>query len=264
MEGWIKLHRQIMEWEWYDDANVFKIFIHFLLKANHEDRVWRGVLVRRGQFISSYGKLALETNTPEQTLRTAISKLKKGGELTHKSTNKYGLFEINNYDKYQDTNTLANTLVNSQLTNKPHSRATSTNNKQELKEIKKKENNTLAIASFSIFWNNYPKKVSKEAALKAWKKINPTEDLIAKINAALDRQRAKWDNPKFIPHASTWLNGKRWEDETITTSPAEAKQIVINGSGKELCLPTKIFRELQTECRIEERDGKFYIVESTI
>ena len=42
MEGWIKLHRQILDWEWYDDINVKVLFLHLLLTANYEDKKWQG------------------------------------------------------------------------------------------------------------------------------------------------------------------------------------------------------------------------------
>ena len=38
MSGWIKIHRQILEWEWYSDTNTFRVFLHLLLKANHKEK----------------------------------------------------------------------------------------------------------------------------------------------------------------------------------------------------------------------------------
>lgn len=70
---------------------------------------------------------------------------------------------------------------------------------------------------FSRFWKLYPRKVGKDKAEKAWAKIKVSQALFDKIVAALakHRQLPGWtkDNGQFIPHASTWLNGKRWEDE---------------------------------------------------
>lgn len=70
---------------------------------------------------------------------------------------------------------------------------------------------------FAQFWNEYPKKVAKKDAERAWSKI-PLDDLLFKrIMAGLDRARASpnWikDKGQYIPHPATWLNGKRWEDE---------------------------------------------------
>jgi hypothetical protein len=65
--------------------------------------------------------------------------------------------------------------------------------------------------AFAKFWEAYPRKVAKGAALKAW----PGDDMLPAILAALE-----WQAPEFrsrpadkVPHAGTWLNGKRWEDE---------------------------------------------------
>ncbi|HCF2189380.1 TPA: HNH endonuclease [Pseudomonas aeruginosa] len=70
---------------------------------------------------------------------------------------------------------------------------------------------------FSRFWKLYPRKVGKDKAEKAWAKLKLTADLFDTIVSALakHRQLPSWtkDNGQFIPHASTWLNGKRWEDE---------------------------------------------------
>ena len=52
MEGWIKLHRKILDWEWYDDINTKVLFLHLLLTANHEEQKWRGKIIERGQLIT--------------------------------------------------------------------------------------------------------------------------------------------------------------------------------------------------------------------
>lgn len=44
-EGWICLHRKILKWEWYQDTNTFRVFIHLLLNANWEDTKYMGMLL---------------------------------------------------------------------------------------------------------------------------------------------------------------------------------------------------------------------------
>jgi len=67
---------------------------------------------------------------------------------------------------------------------------------------------------FSNFWDAYPRKVGKANAEKVWKKYQPP---LAEVLAAIEAQKQsdQWsrDGGKFIPHPTTWLNGKRWEDE---------------------------------------------------
>ena len=42
MEGWIKVHRKLVDWEWYNDINVKVVFLHLLLTANHKEKQWKG------------------------------------------------------------------------------------------------------------------------------------------------------------------------------------------------------------------------------
>ena len=73
--------------------------------------------------------------------------------------------------------------------------------------------------TFNSFYDIYPRKVGKAEALKAYKKIHD-KDLKA-VFSGLNRYVEKWSKEKtekdFIPHASTWLNQKRWDDEIDIT-----------------------------------------------
>lgn len=70
---------------------------------------------------------------------------------------------------------------------------------------------------FEKFWQAYPKKTAKQAALKAWAKLSPDKELLGTILAAVerDKQSDQWqrDGKQYIPYPATWLNGRRWEDE---------------------------------------------------
>lgn len=84
-------------------------------------------------------------------------------------------------------------------------------------------------ARFELFWKEYPRKQSKVNALKAWIKIKPDDALTDRIIKAvkLQKQGDQWqrENGKFIPLATTWLNGARWEDEIQPTTDASMKQV---------------------------------------
>ena len=97
MEGFIQLHRKIMCWDWYDDLNTFKLFIHCLLKANHKDKNWRGNTVKRGTFITSTEKLSKETGLTIQQVRTSLKKLEKTSEINKQTTNLNTCISMVNY-----------------------------------------------------------------------------------------------------------------------------------------------------------------------
>ena len=123
MEGFIQLHRKIMCWDWYDDLNTFKLFIHCLLKANHKDKNWRGNTVKRGTFITSTEKLSKETGLTIQQVRTSLKKLEKTSEINKQTTNLNTCISMVNYNSYQGHN---KQTTNKQQTN--NKQVTTTNN----------------------------------------------------------------------------------------------------------------------------------------
>lgn len=82
---------------------------------------------------------------------------------------------------------------------------------------------------FAAFWEAYPKKVGKEAARKAWKKVKPDAALHERILMAVDTAKGcdQWrrEGGRYIPNPATWLNQGRWDDEpTQAFSPARQPQ----------------------------------------
>lgn len=131
-QGWIKLHRSIVDWEWFDDANTLSLWIHLLLKANYKDSTWHGIEIKRGSMVAGRIELSKMTGISEQSIRTSLAKLKSTNNITIKSTNKYSVISINNYNLYQDTNQLDNQQLTS---NQP-----ATNHVLRSKEGKKEKN----------------------------------------------------------------------------------------------------------------------------
>ena len=132
MSGWIKIHRQILEWEWYSDNNSFRVFLHLLLKANHKQKRYKGLELKIGSIITSRDILAIETGLSVQQIRTALDKLKSTNEVTIKTSSQGTIIEVVNYAKYQ--------LVTNEVTIKePTSNQQVTTNKNVKKEKNEKE-----------------------------------------------------------------------------------------------------------------------------
>ena len=100
--NWIKLNRSILNWEWYDDINTFRVFIHLLLTANYKPKNWHGITIERGQRVISISNLAEEVGLSVKQTRTALDRLIETGEITKKATNKYTLVTVEKYTDYQD------------------------------------------------------------------------------------------------------------------------------------------------------------------
>lgn len=99
--GYIKLFRQIVDWEWYDDIPTCRLFIHLLLKVNHADRNWQGKKIERGSCITSFASLSTETKLSVEQIKRALKNLQKTGEIKKISTNQNTLIIVTKYDDYQ-------------------------------------------------------------------------------------------------------------------------------------------------------------------
>jgi len=106
MSGWIKLHRDLINWEWYTDHNTCRLFIHCILRANFEDKVWRGIPIKRGSFYTSLDTLASETGLTNRQIRTALDKLSMTGEVTSSGMARGRMITVANYSDYQQDDRL--------------------------------------------------------------------------------------------------------------------------------------------------------------
>ena len=122
MNGYIKIDRGIMDWEWWDDDKVLKLWLTVLLLANWEDKKWHGKDIPRGSFWTSIGSLSEASGLSTQEVRTALCKLISTGELTSKATNHGRLITVVKYGVFQDDTSKSNKQINKQ----PNKQATTT------------------------------------------------------------------------------------------------------------------------------------------
>lgn len=132
--GFIKLHREIINWEWYDDHNVSRLFLHILLTVNYKDNRYQGYDIPAGSRVSGLPKLADETGLSVRQVRTAIDKLKLTGSLTVKTTPKFSIISITNWDKYQEDDSQLDSRMTGERQADDRRATTSKEDKKERKE----------------------------------------------------------------------------------------------------------------------------------
>lgn len=135
MDGWIKAHRSLLDWEWHTDPNMVSLWMHLLVLANFEDKRWKGMVIKRGQLVTSISRLSESTGISQQSLRTCLAKLERTQEINKQTTNKFTIITILKYDSYQQCDCCENETTNKQLTNNQQ-----TTNKQ-LTTTKERKNN---------------------------------------------------------------------------------------------------------------------------
>lgn len=138
-DGFIKLHRSMLGWEWYKNTNTKIVFMHLLLNANWEDSRFEGHEVPRGSLVTSYQSLAEDLGISVRSVRTALKHLKSTHEVTVKTTSRFSIIKVENWDKYQlrekRSDILNDTLSDSQATGKRQA----SDNIKEYKNIRNKE-----------------------------------------------------------------------------------------------------------------------------
>lgn len=208
--GWIKLHRQLLEWEWYDDTNTKCLFLHCLLRANHSDTEWRGHKIKRGQFLTSVDTLTRETGLSVSQIRTSLKKLISTNEIASKSQARSTVITVLSYDSHQDNDKPDDKLMTMKSQADDNEIATDKNViTKECKNVRIKVTND----RFAEFWDLYGKKTDSSKCKTKFARLTKTEiellfeKLPSYIKSTPDKQYRK--NP------IKWLNGKCWNDEII-------------------------------------------------
>lgn len=249
--GYVKIYRRLKEWEWYSDANTARVYLHILLSANHKTKRFKGANIKKGQCLLSVEKMAEALRMSRQSARTALQHLISTNEITTKPTKAGTLITVVNWENYQVEDDAGNQDINQhtnrQLTRcqpdtnqiittyQPDINQISTTNKNDKNDKNDKNNIYTPLTPlegegasvhnqrFEIWWKEYPKKVAKQYALKAWNRIKPDKALFEKMLKALreQKQSEQWrkDNGKYIPNPATWLNGGYWDNEVQEEKP---------------------------------------------
>ncbi|ENY2593104.1 DNA replication protein [Enterobacter hormaechei] len=128
-KGFALLHRKIMDVPFYKDAEAAHLWVHLLLRANHEQTLVStdvgDVICERGEFITGRNTLAMETGLTADRVKSLLRKFQNLGMITTKSNNRFTVLKVVKYDEYQSNFCPAdvqpvstdNNILNNSLTN---------------------------------------------------------------------------------------------------------------------------------------------------
>ena len=227
MQGWISLHREIVEKAiWTESTPEQKvILITLLLLANHKEKEWEWkgdkYKAKPGQFVTSLQSIATKSgkDVTIKKVRTALEKFEKYGFLANESTNKNRLITIVNWEVYQS-------LENKKASKKAgigqaegRQRATNNNDNNVNNENNKEStsNQDSIESDFEKLWKLYPNKKGKSAALKSYKRSikNGTTNKQIQDGIILYKKEiaVKGIEQSYQKHGSTFFSGECWNDD---------------------------------------------------
>ena len=227
--GFIKLYRQIQDWEWYTDSATVHFFIHCLFCANWKPKNWKGQEIKRGQFVSSYANLSAQTGLSVKQVRTRIDRLVGTGELKVETTNRFTMITVCKYDTYQSKYS----EEGNQKANESQSKGKQKADKgQQLKKDKKvkKDKNTIFDQKIADVLSDIDSISDKNIllALHIWKDV----DSLQPNNKTTQRAKVNnWSEPIRLmveqderTHKEIWNLWKRvqkdefWRGNILSTS----------------------------------------------
>lgn len=230
MTGFIKLHRKIKNWEWYDDINTTRLFIHLLLSVNYKDKKYKGKTVERGSIITTIPRLSEQTRLTIREIRTAISHLKQTNEIDIKTTNRESLIKVLNYDVYQDQSDDERQADDGQVTCKRQAndlqttvqrQANDERTEEEGKKVRSKEDK-----NFLSEQNSDEKKIAAKSKKKSERKFEEDSDEMKLSKLLFDRMRK--NNPKCKePNFQAWCGHIEKMIRIDKRTPKEIQDIIL-------------------------------------
>ncbi len=236
MVGHIKIDRKILNWEWYSDYKMVHLFLHLLIKANWTDGMWRGQVIKRGQYMTSISKLSGNTGLSISQIRTCLSKLQSTGEIASEMTNSNTLITICKYDIYQSEKNINSKQNDTQVDKRDSKRDDTPNDTPDSNNIRKQEDKKIiptgmrsgiAVEMASIFKKYNPNIQIEEdvhyppclqiayriARMKGWNDMDV-------LNGKMGETLKSWEKIVVFVKSDEWLstrslidlnNQKEWD-----------------------------------------------------
>ena len=218
MDGWIKIHRKITDWEYYGDPNTFRIFFHCLVSANYEDKQWQGINVNRGSFVTTTSDLSKTLSMTPMQVRTSLKKNVQANTISIESTNKYTIIHVLNFESYQTSengeqqtktpklnkqNNKQNKSVNGSISNNCDAKLFA-NNKQNNNQITNNVTNKLESSPY----NPYKEEIQKKKENKETSNFIKLEEKKVKLSFAANKEaftkRSKIFGVNLVPYIESY------------------------------------------------------------
>lgn len=206
--GWVKIHRQLMDKGYYADSHYIHLWVHLILKASYEEGEYmhKGKIhkLKKGQISTGRKKLSSETGINESKIERILKVFEREGQIEQLANKRFRVITILLYEHYQKNEQLVNNwrTTGEQLVN-------TIKEDKEDKEIKKYIYNP---EIFERFWDAYDKKNGKTKTIEYWKKKKIDDQLAETIIERAKEYREATGDKNFMKDPERWIRDERWND----------------------------------------------------
>ena len=204
MEGWVHLHRKLLNNCIAGKAEYLALWITLLLMANHKDGYSfilnnKKIELKKGQLLTGRKKLAIQTGIHESNVFRILKYLENEHQIEQQKTSKYTIITILNWDRHNDVEQLKEQQMNNKRTTNEQQMNTYKNDKN-IENIKNKDIiiNDDRISSEKLFIEN------KEEILLRAKELNPSKNVEVALEDFVDYIRA--NKTKYKDFRLAFLN----------------------------------------------------------
>ena len=212
--GFVVLYRKFKNWGWYSDANVMRVFVHCLISASYCERKYLGIDLNPGEFITSISSISRDLDIKIQPVRTAIKKLCSTGEITIKTTSRFTIISVCNFESYQDAKIKSNKRNNKRVTNEQQTSNKRVTNEQQQTTIEPLNHLTIEQEKENIYAQFDHLKLSKiefdKLIADGYSKSEIDEKIMSIQNYAKNK---KYKSLNIT--IRTWINKERKENGEI-------------------------------------------------
>lgn len=250
MPKYVGVNRCLLETGIVGDKNTLSVMMYLLLSTCDEAYEWDGETIPCGSVVTSHGEINEACRLTTNQTKYAIKKLK---ELKFFSTKFYRnkmVATVENKELFAIVKEkIPQVFPQVKLEKKLEKKV---EKKEEPKPQKKKPISEAYTPEFERFWEQYPLKKAKKKAFEKWRSLKADENLQETILNDIARRMGsgEWKETQYIPHATTYLYGRRWEDEPVTASKVRGQK-----TGKGYYNPFKTMFEQTEETDETTGDG---------
>lgn len=222
--GFIKIHRSMLDWEWYGDDRCVRLLLHLHLKANYQPGRWKGNDVCPGQLVTSTVALAEQLGWSRSALVRTLDRLKLAQEVDTKSDSKWTLVTLTKWDKFQVEGAKPDSKTDTKRTRTGQQTGQQADTIEEGEERKKEKNTPSGVARGASIEDRKAAFVEKcKAVVDAQPDRLPKKlrsGFLSYWTEASETGKMRFEDEKYFDHGrrmDTWRNGaiKRGEITTV-------------------------------------------------